>query len=121
VEAICDRVGIIKEGRLIVVEDIHSFKRKTGKVMNITFKVPVSPEQFSGIPGIANVERAGPNGLTITVSSNVDGVVKELAKHHVEDLDYQELSLETMFLKYYEKEQTVDRTGRVVKGKGVGR
>ncbi len=121
VEAICDRVGIIKEGRLIVVEDIHNFKRKTGKLMMVTFEEEIMTEDFKDIHGVSSVERTGPRCLSISVSSNIDGVIKELSRHKVADLDYEELSLETMFLKYYEKEQTVDRKGRLVNDTGVGR
>jgi len=121
VEAICDRVGIIKEGKLIVVENIHAFKRKTGKMMSITFKQEVGPDIFNGLPGVSILEQKDPRSIAISVSSNVDGVIKRLANYQIEDFDYEELSLETMFLKYYEKEQTVDRKGRLVNGPGVGK
>lgn len=119
VEAICDRVGIIKEGKLIVVEDIHNFKRKTGKIMTVKFEEDVPVEAFKSLKGVTSVEGRGPRDMVVTVSSNIDGVIKALARYRVADLEYEELSLESLFLKYYEKEQTVDRKGRVVNGKGV--
>jgi len=104
VEAICDREGIIKEGRLIVVEAMRSFKEKTGKIMQVRFDREVDPSLFSSIRGGAHVEVPEPAELTITVSGNIDAVIKELARHTVLELDYEDMSLESLFLKYYEKE-----------------
>jgi ABC-2 type transport system ATP-binding protein len=116
VEAICDRVGIIKEGRLIVVEDIRKFKQKTGKIMQVRCKDPISPDEFSRIAGVPHVEVIDGNELKITVTGDVDPVIKVLSRHTVRDLDYEDMSLESLFLKYYEKEGTIDRRGKVIKG-----
>ncbi|MFO8052320.1 MAG: ABC transporter ATP-binding protein [Thermoplasmatota archaeon] len=105
VEAICDRVGIIKEGKLIVVEKMRTFKEKTGKIMQVTFENDVSSDEFRKIDGITLVERTGKNELKITVAKNIDEVIKALAKHSVKDLDYEDMSLESLFLKYYEKDK----------------
>jgi ABC-2 type transport system ATP-binding protein len=112
VEAICDRVGIIKEGKLIVVEDMKKFKEKTGKFMDVTFDREVSPDRFSVIPGVTHVEIIGPKELKLSVSRNIDGVIKELSNHNVLEMDYEDMSLESLFLKYYEKEGAIDRWGK---------
>lgn len=116
VEAICDRVGIIKEGKVIVVEEMRKFKEKTGKMMQVKFDEIVPPSVFKKIPGVTHVELVGEKELKITIANNVDGVIKILAKHKVVDLDYEDMSLESLFLKYYEKEGTIDRRGKIVKG-----
>lgn len=121
VEAICDRVGIIKEGKLIVVEDIHNFKAKTGKLMTVRFDEEVPVEVFKVIKGVTNVDRRPPKGMVISVSYNIDAVIKALSRYRVADLEYEELSLESLFLKYYEKEQTIDRRGKVLNGAGVSK
>jgi ABC-2 type transport system ATP-binding protein len=118
VEAICDRVGIIKEGKLIVVEEMRKFKEKTGRMMEVSFQENIDPEIFRKIDGVANVEAISQKELKITISRNVDGVIKALSRYTVKDMDYEEMSLESLFLKYYEKEQTIDRMGKVVKGVG---
>ncbi len=115
VEAICDRVGIIKEGRLIVVEDIRKFKEKTGKTMQVRFSGAVSPSEFQSIRGVAHVEVLRGNRLKITITGNVDPVIKVLSRYTVLDLDYEDMSLESLFLKYYEKEGVVDRRGKTIK------
>jgi len=112
VEAICDRVGIIREGRLIVVESMSAFKRKTGKVLNVEFDHAVDPGIFSRLEGVSHV---APDGklLKMTVSSNIDGVIKELARHRVVDLTYDELSMEDLFLKYYGRENVRRKEGSI--------
>lgn len=104
VEAICDRVGIIREGRLIIVENMSTFKRKTGKVLNVEFDRKVDPDIFMRLEGVSHIRCGEGNVLIMTVSSHIDGVIKELARHMVIDLTYDEVSLEDLFLKYYGRE-----------------
>jgi ABC-2 type transport system ATP-binding protein len=101
VEAICDRVGIIREGKVILVEKMSIFKRRTGKMLNVEFDREVDPTIFIKLPGVSDVKVEKGNVLVMTVSSNIDEVIKELAKHTVLDLTYDEVSLEDLFLKYY--------------------
>ncbi|MEA3559697.1 MAG: ABC transporter ATP-binding protein [Candidatus Thermoplasmatota archaeon] len=111
VEAICDRVAIIKEGRIIVTESMSAFKSKTGKIMKIKFGSRVDPSIFSGLPGVTHVKAKDKDVIVMTVSSDIDSVVKELSKHRVLDLTYDEVALEDMFLRYYGKEQVAGRKG----------
>ncbi len=104
VEYICDRVGIIKEGKLIVVERMSAFKSKTGKIMNVEFDRPVDLKTFSSIPGVTNLKKGQGNVIVMIVASDIDAVIKEIAMHTVVDLTYDEVSLEDLFLKYYGKE-----------------
>jgi ABC-2 type transport system ATP-binding protein len=115
VEAICDRVGIIREGRLIVVERMSSFKKMTGKVLNVEFDRKVDPNIFMRLEGVSAVREGKGNVLLMTVSSHIDEVIKELAKHTVVDLTYDEVSLEDLFLKYYGREG-VNKNNSVKKG-----
>jgi len=118
VEAICDRVGIIKEGKLIIVEKMSNFKAKTGKIMSVTFERDIPPEVFSRLKGVTEVHRDPDDGnsLTMTVASDIDGVIKELAKHRVLDLTYDEASLEHIFLHFYGLEEVRSKNGRRNRG-----
>jgi ABC-2 type transport system ATP-binding protein len=116
VEAICDRVGIIREGKLIVVEKMSTFKKKTGKVLNVEFKERIDPRVFISLQGVSDVRTEEDNTLVMTVSSHIDEVIKEIARHTVVDLTYDEVSLEHLFLKYYGKDniQQKDRSSKEV-------
>jgi len=104
VDAICDRVGVIREGELVAVETMREFKKKTGRLMIIDFREAPDPEIFRGMKGISDV-KSDSNRLVLTVFSNVDGIIKELAKHKVEELTFEDTSLEHVFLKYYGMEE----------------
>jgi ABC-2 type transport system ATP-binding protein len=116
VEAICDRVGIIREGKVILVERMSTFKRRTGKMLNVEFDQEVDPGIFMRLEGISDVKSMEANTLVMTVSSNIDEVIKELARHTIVDLTYDEVSLEDLFLKYYGRENI---SARANNSKGV--
>ncbi|MDP7420320.1 MAG: ABC transporter ATP-binding protein, partial [bacterium] len=104
VDAICDRVAVIREGELVAVETMGEFKKKTGRLMIIDFRDAINPEIFQRIKGVSDVKSEG-NRLVLTVFSNVDGIIKLLAKHTVDELTFEDTSLEHVFLKYYGMEE----------------
>ena len=104
VDAVCDRVGVIREGKLVAVETMREFKKKTGRHMIIDFRNAPDPEKFKRIKGVSDVRPDG-SRLILAVFSNVDGIIKELAKHTVEELTFEDTSLEHVFLKYYGMEE----------------
>jgi ABC-2 type transport system ATP-binding protein len=100
VDAVCDRVGIIRRGKLIITEPKEEFKRKMGKRMVVRFRDGMDMESISGIEGV-EVEETGKDFIRMIVAKNVDTVVKEIAKHEVVDLSFDEIPLEELFLKFY--------------------
>lgn len=100
VEKTCDRVGIIREGRLVAVEEVAGLKAKALRRLEIRFATPVPPAAFEGLPGVRDV-RAENSALTCTVTGSLDAVIKAAAGFEVVDLISQEPSLEEIFLAYY--------------------
>lgn len=98
-EAVCDRVAIIKEGRLKVVEEIESLKNKTGKVLAVEFRTPAAIEEFN-LPGVSDIQ-VDDNILTLTVHENLDSVIKAVAAHNISNMNLKTYSLEQLFLRYY--------------------
>jgi len=103
VERVCDRVGIIREGRLIAVEDVDVLKARAIRRLEIHFESPVSPEEFSNISGVRDVE-VHENRLTCTVAGEIDTLIKAAAQHHVTNVISHEPSMEEIFLTYYNRE-----------------
>lgn len=99
VEKVCDRVGIIKEGNLVTVENVDDLKHKKVRHMNIAFAQSVNPEEFK-LPGIVEVRQNG-KFMRITVKGEIDSLIKKLSKFKVEDMDFTTASLEDIFLEYY--------------------
>ncbi len=75
VERLCDRVAIIREGRLVAVEDVGDMKSKAVRTLDIHFAKPVAADAFAGLPGVREVAAQG-DVLHITVAGPLDAIVK---------------------------------------------
>ncbi len=105
VERVCDRVGIIRDGRLIAVERVADLLGKTGRRVEVEFASAVDPAELSAIAGVSDVEAQGDGArLRFRVAGDVDAVVKALAARPVVDLEFARPTLEEVFLTYYEEE-----------------
>ena len=100
VERVCDRVGIIREGRLVAVEDIGDLRAKEIRTLEIHFAAPIRPDAFEGIEGVHGAEVVG-DVARITVGGAMDAVVKRAADFEIVDLRSHELGLEEIFLTFY--------------------
>ncbi len=101
VEEICDRVAIIREGELQVVEDIHSLKEKMGKKLVVEFENSVDPDIFK-IEGVNDFEIDG-RRATMIVTSNLDEVIKKVSKQNIVNMSLDTFSLDQLFLTYYSR------------------
>jgi ABC-2 type transport system ATP-binding protein len=100
VEHACDRVGIIRDGRLVTVEDIDDLKSKALKMVEIRLAEPAPASAFEHVPGVRDVVAFG-DRIRITMAGPVDPLIKALARHEVVDLQSRESSLEEIFLTFY--------------------
>ncbi len=100
VERVCDRVGIIREGRLVAVETVASLKARAGRRVEVTFAEPVPPEVFQGLPGVQELEVRG-RRLRGFVRGEMAPFLRALAALPVVDLLSREPSLEEVFLAFY--------------------
>jgi ABC-2 type transport system ATP-binding protein len=104
-ERICDRVAIIRDGRLIRVGTVDEMKALAPKRMRIIFGTAVSPEIFEHIPGVSTAQVNHVNGervVELMVRSDLDEVVKIASHHPVEDFYSEAISLEDIFMGYYD-------------------
>jgi ABC-type multidrug transport system ATPase subunit len=110
VESTCDRVAIIREGRLARVGGVAELKDIARHELTLTFAGPPPIEAFRGLPGLEQVE-ALPDGRTLclTVQGNVDGVIKTAAQYPLVNIVSREPNLEDIFLRYYQDDTVADR------------
>jgi len=102
VDRIADRVGIVRENRLIAVDSVEAFKAKAHSTVTIQFSTAVDDTTFAALDGVHSTEsRNGGSTLTITVIGSVDAVIKEAAKHDVVSISTRDSELEEVFLSYY--------------------
>ncbi|MDH5450700.1 MAG: ABC transporter ATP-binding protein [Candidatus Bathyarchaeota archaeon] len=109
VESVCDRVAIIRNGQLVVVEDIRVLQEKTGKVLEVEFRDTVNIDEFKfeGVGGI----RQDNGRLVLTIHENLDSVIKAVSNHQILNMNLKTYSLEQLFLKYYAGGETDERGG----------
>jgi ABC-2 type transport system ATP-binding protein len=100
VERLCDRVGIIRRGQLVTVEDVAALKERALHRIEFHFDSPVSSTDFAEVPGVQDIE-VKDNVLTCTVMGSPDAVVKAAARFTVSKVVTQEPHLEEVFLSYY--------------------
>jgi ABC-2 type transport system ATP-binding protein len=105
VEALCDRVGIIRNGGLIAVEEVASLKARALRRLEIHFAAPVPAEAFARLPGVRDVE-AVDSVVRCTVVGSLDALIKAASAHTVVNLISEEPSLEEIFLAYYGETET---------------
>jgi len=99
VEALCDRVGILREGRLVDQGTLAELRHLSAQTVEVTF--PGRVPQLPPLPGV-QVDPAGPNALRFAVSGSVGPVINALAGHPVTALVSREPSLEEIFMHHYD-------------------
>ncbi len=100
VERVCDRVGIIREGKLVAVERVSDLLDKTPRRVSVEFAGTVDLEGLRRFPGVTDLE-VGDGRVNFKATGDIDPVLKEIASHTVIDLEFARPTLEEVFLTYY--------------------
>ena len=100
VDRTCDRVAIIREGRLVQVDRIENVRRLAFHHVELTFGSPVAPAVFSAIEGVSDVTAEG-NVVRMRVSGPIGAVVAAATPHGLVDVVSREPNLEDVFLAQY--------------------
>jgi ABC-2 type transport system ATP-binding protein len=99
VEALCDRVGILRAGRLVDEGTLAELRHLSAQTVEVTFPgpTPALPE----IPGVRAI-RAGENAVRFEVTGEIGPLLEALAGEAVVALTSREPSLEEIFLHHYD-------------------
>jgi ABC-2 type transport system ATP-binding protein len=105
VQAICDRVGIIRKGKMIVVEKTKELRNKSMQIMNVEFTDGQDPdlEEFQAVPNVYSVEKRA-NTFHIKVKEDVNELMKYVTARRIKRITLEDSSLEDIFLTYYKDE-----------------
>jgi ABC-2 type transport system ATP-binding protein len=99
VEALCDRVGILRDGRLVDEGALADLRHLAAQTVEVTFDGPAPA--LPPLDGI-HVVAAGPNALRCEVTGGIGPLIAELARHPVVALTSREPSLEEIFIHHYD-------------------
>lgn len=100
VERVADRVGIIRQGQLAVVERVDSLKRKAIRRLDFEFDTAVPVDLFGNVEGIRSAEVDGAHAR-ISYEGSVNEVLQAAMAHEVVNLHSRDADLEEIFLAYY--------------------
>jgi beta-exotoxin I transport system ATP-binding protein len=100
VQQSADRVGILRDGRMVAVEAVEALRNRAVRRVEVRFDTPAADGILADVPGVLDVSVDG-NRLRCRLAGRADGLVKALARHGVEALSVEEPDLQELFFTYY--------------------
>jgi ABC-2 type transport system ATP-binding protein len=101
VQAICDRVGILRGGVLQTVMPVAHLSDAIERRVTVYSPDPLHVDQWADLEGVVHAQ-TGPGFIRLRVSGSLDPVVKFAARHRVDDLQVETSGLEDLFMKFYD-------------------
>jgi len=106
VEHTCDRVAIIREGRLVKIDHVSALKDIHQHDVEISFPGPASVDWFKHVEGVVSVAQgADERTLQLNVQGALTEIIRVASDHHATNMVTREPTLEEVFLRFYEPEQ----------------
>jgi ABC-2 type transport system ATP-binding protein len=99
VQRLCNRVGIIREGRIVEISDIRTLQKNNYKKIQVKAK-GLNPKTFT-FSGVTNLQMEN-DTLHFFFKGDINDVVKKVGGLKVTDLTIEEPTLEEIFMHYYE-------------------
>jgi ABC-2 type transport system ATP-binding protein len=107
IERVADRVGIIREGEMVAVENPRDLTGRTFRHVSLSFAAPVERaviERFTGLPGVDHVEVADNQHLAFQMHGDVNAKIRRAGAVDLAAIDIERPSLEEIFIRYYNGE-----------------
>jgi len=104
VQAVCDRVGIIREGELVKTEHVETLIDQRFKRLQLTLRQSPPPDAFNG-EGTTETGRDG-NQVILETRQDLDVVLEKALSYGIEDIETLPVTLEDIFLAYYDRDNS---------------
>lgn len=101
VQKLCNRVAIIKEGRIIKLEKISTLKENNHKKFKLETATSIDKNHFN-LDGITNLEFKS-NLISFLFSGNINLILKKISELELTNVWIEEPDLEEIFMHYYQK------------------
>lgn len=108
VQSICDRVGFIRDGRLVDVSTLDALLQKAPRRVTAHFKDTVPEQKLKSLKGVHEA-RVDNSATTFLFDGNINQLIKLLGSHPLSSLQVAEADLEELFMSYYQG-QTGDKS-----------
>lgn len=99
VQKLCSRVAIIKDGRIIKIEDIKTLKKDNYKKINIVAN-GLDEKQFA-VEGATNIRKEN-GAVKFFYKGDINVITRLISAHQIADLDIEDPTLEEVFMHYYQ-------------------
>jgi ABC-2 type transport system ATP-binding protein len=109
VEAVAQRVGIIRQGRVAEVAETSSLINRALRRVHVRFREAVDGSALANVPGVMVLSQDDGKGMMLQVAGEMDPLIKALAAFPVSDFETHRPSLEEIFLAYYEADRQEER------------
>jgi ABC-2 type transport system ATP-binding protein len=100
VQAICERVAILGDGKLKAVERVADLMHVNFHWVTLRFREGVAPQRLAGVPGVTDVS-AEDKALKFKLTGDIDPVIRAVSDQYIASIETQEPSLEEVFLTFY--------------------
>jgi ABC-2 type transport system ATP-binding protein len=103
VEEVAGRVAIIREGRVVDLDDVRALRARAGQQVLLRFAAPVSLAEFAGLPGVENAVLDPADGVTLSCLLRGDPMplLTAATRHRVVRWQAEDRELEDLFLDFY--------------------
>ncbi|MEI0699978.1 ABC transporter ATP-binding protein [Brachyspira intermedia] len=102
IEKTCDRTAILKDGKLIAIENMEELKSKKNKNFEVVFQNEKDAQNFKN--KISFKSELNNNIVKILIANNeVNSFIKELSNYDILDINSSSQTLEELFLHFYNK------------------
>ena len=102
VEKTCDRTAILKDGKLIAIENMEELKSKKNKNFEVVFRTNKDAENFKN--KISFKSELNNNIVKLSIINNeINNFIKELSNYDILDINSSTQTLEELFLHFYNK------------------
>jgi len=103
VEQVCDRVCIIKQGKIVTIEDVDQIRKKKIYTILLRFVKKIDKKEFTS-PSI-KIEEELKDGFILKASGDIQKLLKKILNYKLKDLEIKHASLEEIFIQYYKIEK----------------
>jgi beta-exotoxin I transport system ATP-binding protein len=108
VERVCDRVAIVRAGRLVALEDVAALLKRRKR--NVEMRLAGPAPKLAGVRGVSAI-RQSDGRLTLSLEGDVAPFLAAIAGAWITDLTIEPAHLEEAFLEYYADDDTRERHG----------